>query len=48
MATRTVKPNTGARRNMSFADFSKLTRKKPEKSLLISKKQKLVVTTQGR
>ncbi len=40
MATRTVKPNTGARRNMSFADFSKLTRKKPEKSLLVSKKQK--------
>lgn len=40
MATRVLKPNTGARRNMSVADFSKLTKKRPEKSLLVAKKQK--------
>ncbi len=33
MAIRTLKPNTAARRNMSVADFSGLTKKKPEKSL---------------
>lgn len=40
MATRVLKPNTGARRNMSVADFSELTKKRPEKSLIIAKKQK--------
>lgn len=39
MATRLLKPNTGARRNMSVADFSKITKKKPEKSLILPKKQ---------
>ena len=36
MAVRTLKPNTSARRNMSVADFSSLTKKKPEKSLGLS------------
>ncbi|MSR68493.1 50S ribosomal protein L2 [Candidatus Saccharibacteria bacterium] len=35
MAIRTLKPNTAARRNMSVADFSGLTKKKPEKSLTV-------------
>lgn len=33
MAVRSYKPNTSARRNMSVLDFSKLTKKRPEKSL---------------
>ena len=33
-----VKPTSAGRRNMTFADYSVLTKKNPEKSLLISKK----------
>ena len=48
MATKTLKPNTGARRNMSVADFSKLTRKRPEKSLIVAKKQRAGRNNQGK
>ncbi|TXI90495.1 MAG: 50S ribosomal protein L2 [Chryseobacterium sp.] len=36
MAVRAYKPNTAARRGMSVMDFSKLTKKKPEKSLTVT------------
>lgn len=48
MATRVLKQNTGARRNMSVADFSMLTKKRPEKSLIIAKKQKSGRNNQGK
>ena len=48
MAVRTLKPNTSARRNMSVADFSELTKKKPEKSLTASKIRKSGRNNQGR
>lgn len=48
MAVRTLKPNTSARRNMSVADFSGLTKKKPEKSLTVSQIRKSGRNNQGK
>lgn len=48
MAVRTLKPNTAARRNMSVADFSVLTKKKPEKSLTKPITRKSGRNNQGR
>jgi large subunit ribosomal protein L2 len=48
MAVRTLKPNTAARRNMSVADFSVLTKKKPEKSLTRPITRKSGRNNQGR
>ncbi|MCX6806292.1 MAG: 50S ribosomal protein L2 [Candidatus Saccharibacteria bacterium] len=48
MAIRTLKPNTAARRNMSVADFSELTKKKPEKSLTRPITRKSGRNNQGR
>ncbi len=48
MAVRTLKPNTAARRNMSVADFSGLTKKKPEKSLTKTITKKAGRNNQGR
>jgi large subunit ribosomal protein L2 len=48
MAVRTLKPNTAARRNMSVADFSVLTKKKPEKSLTKTITKKAGRNNQGR
>lgn len=48
MATRLLKQNTAARRNMSVADFSMLTKKRPEKSLIVTKKQKSGRNNQGK
>jgi len=48
MAVRVLKQNTGARRNMSVADFSNLTKKRPEKSLIITRKQKSGRNNQGK
>lgn len=48
MAVRTLKPNTSARRNMSVADFSGLTKKKPEKSLTVSQVRKSGRNNQGK
>ena len=36
MAVKTFNPTSPARRNMTVADYSSLTKKKPEKSLLAS------------
>lgn len=38
MGIRNVRPNTAARREMTFDDFADITSTKPEKSLLLSKK----------
>ena len=48
MAVKVLKPNTAARRNMSVADFSDLTKKKPEKSLTVTKIRKSGRNNQGR
>jgi len=48
MAVRVLKQNTSARRNMSVADFSILTKKRPEKSLIITRKQKAGRNNQGK
>lgn len=48
MAVKTLKPNTAARRNMSVADFSGLTKKKPEKSLTKTITKKAGRNNQGR
>lgn len=48
MSVRTLKPNTSARRNMSVADFSGLTKKKPEKSLTVSQIRKSGRNNQGK
>ncbi|MCC7289304.1 50S ribosomal protein L2 [bacterium] len=40
MAVKVLKKNTAARRQMSVADFSVITKKKPQKSLTIKRKQK--------
>ena len=45
MAVKTFNPTSPARRNMTVADYSSLTKKKPEKSLLVSltgRKQRMV------
>ncbi len=39
MATRQYKPTSAGRRGQSVADFSELTKKKPEKTLLVSRKR---------
>jgi large subunit ribosomal protein L2 len=48
MAVKLLKQNTSARRNMSIADFSVLTKKRPEKSLIIKRKQKSGRNNQGK
>lgn len=48
MAVRLLKQNTAARRNMSIADFSVLTKKRPEKSLIVKRKQKSGRNNQGK
>ncbi len=48
MAIRVLKPNTAARRNMSVADFSNLTKKKPEKSLTVPLTKQSGRNNQGR
>lgn len=48
MAVRQIKQNTAARRNMSVSTFEEITRKKPEKSLLLKRKQKSGRNNQGK
>lgn len=48
MAIKVLKQNTGARRNMSVLDYSPLTKKRPEKSLIASKKQRAGRNSQGK
>lgn len=48
MAVRNYKPNTAARRGMSVMDFSKLTKKKPEKSLTVTLTKTAGRNNQGR
>lgn len=48
MATKLYKPNTAARRNMSVSDFAEITKKSPEKSLLLKRKQKAGRNNQGK
>ncbi len=48
MALRVYKQNTAARRNMSVASFDEITKKKPEKSLITSRKQKSGRNAQGK
>lgn len=47
MPLKRFKPYTPSRRNMSVADFSELTKKKPEKSLTAPRKQKSGRNNQG-
>lgn len=48
MAVKLLKQNTSARRNMSIADFSVVTKKRPEKSLIVKRKQKSGRNNQGK
>lgn len=48
MAVKLLKQNTAARRNMSMADFSVVTKKRPEKSLIVKRKQKSGRNNQGK
>ena len=48
MAVKVLKQNTAARRNMSIADFSSITKKRPEKSLIVKRKQKSGRNNQGK
>lgn len=48
MSIRTYKPTTPGRRNMTTQDMSKITTKKPVKSLLVRKKEKSGRNNQGR
>lgn len=48
MPIKTYKPNVAARRGMTTLDYSDLTKKKPEKSLLISRKQQAGRDSQGK
>ncbi len=48
MAIKTVKPTTPGRRGMTFADFSNLAKKKPEKKLLRAKKRASGRNNQGK
>lgn len=48
MAVRVLKKNTSAQRNMSVADFSTLTKKRPEKSLVVPAKKKSGRNNQGK
>lgn len=48
MGVRKLKPNTNGQRGMSVDDFSDITKKKPEKSLLVSSKSKAGRNSQGK
>ena len=48
MGVRKLKPNTNAQRGLSIDDFSDITTKKPEKSLLVTKKKKSGRNNQGK
>lgn len=48
MAVKVYKKNTAARRQMSVLDFSKITKKSPEKSLTVIKRQKSGRNNQGK
>lgn len=48
MGTRKLKPNTPGQRQMSISDFASITKSKPEKSLLVSKKRSGGRNMQGR
>jgi len=48
MAIKSYKPTTPGRRGMTVVDYSELTRKAPEKSLLLPRKQKSGRNNQGR
>lgn len=48
MAIKVLKRNTSARRNMSVSDFAEITKRKPEKSLLLARKQKSGRNNQGK
>ncbi len=48
MAVKNFNPTSPARRNMSVADFSKLTKKKPEKKLVVTRKEKAGRNSYGR
>jgi len=48
MAVRMLKRNTAARRQMSVSDFAEITKSKPEKSLLVARKQNAGRNAQGK
>lgn len=48
MAIRVLKRNTSARRGMSVDRFDEVTKTKPEKSLIIKRKQKAGRNNQGK
>lgn len=48
MGVKVLKPTTNGRRNMSVDDFADITKKKPEKSLLVSTKSKAGRNSQGK
>ncbi len=48
MAIRKLKPNTNAQRNLSYEDFSDITKKKSEKSLTVGRKKKAGRSNQGK
>lgn len=48
MAVKILKPNNAARRAISVSDFKEVTKKRPEKSLLIKRKQKAGRNNQGK
>ncbi|MDD3678795.1 MAG: 50S ribosomal protein L2 [Patescibacteria group bacterium] len=48
MGVRKLKPNTNAQRGLSVDDFSDITKKKPEKSLLVTKKKTSGRNSQGK
>lgn len=48
MAIRILKPNTAARRGMSIDRFDEVTKTKPEKSLIIKRKQRAGRNNQGK
>ena len=48
MATKKFRPVTPSLRNMALSDFSEITKKAPEKSLLTTKKEKAGRNSYGR
>ena len=48
MGIKTYNPYTPSRRNMTGSDFSEITKKKPEKSLLVSLQKKSGRNNQGK
>ncbi|MEI7818870.1 MAG: 50S ribosomal protein L2 [bacterium] len=48
MAIRVLKRNTSARRGMSVSDFNEITKTKPEKSLILKRKQNAGRNNQGK